>query len=130
MNYRETAETADDGISPWLAGVRLDAFEGDFDVQVASAAHAIGADILSPADIASSVVDPTLPEYVPFTTREMVERAHSLGMLVKPWTVRLFFLNRSICDDEYPIGQPFKHCGTALRLECRWHDHRLPQHDT
>lgn len=90
LNYRETAETADNGTSPWLAGVRLDAFEGDFGVQVASAAHAIGADILSPADIASSVVDPTLPEYVPFTTREMVVGAHNLGMLVKPWTVRLF----------------------------------------
>lgn len=27
------------------------------------------------------------PDYVPFTTRQLVEKAHSLGMMVTPWTV-------------------------------------------
>ncbi|KAF5384049.1 hypothetical protein D9757_006989 [Collybiopsis confluens] len=81
----ETVLTSDNKTSPWLAGIRLDDFAGEMEIQIASAAHSIGADILSPADIAS---DPTLPDYIPFTNRSMVDYAHHLGMLVKPWTVR------------------------------------------
>ncbi|KAE9395931.1 PLC-like phosphodiesterase [Gymnopus androsaceus JB14] len=94
----ESTETDDNGTSPWLAGIRLDSFKGDLSVQVASAAHAIDADILSPADVASFVVDPTLPEYVPFTTRSTVEHAHDLGMLVKPWTVNRLSIAEQLLD--------------------------------
>ncbi|KAF9065419.1 PLC-like phosphodiesterase [Rhodocollybia butyracea] len=94
----ETSATYDNETSPWLAGQRLDAFEGDLGALVASAAHAIGADILSPADVASLVVDPTLPEYKPFTTRSMVDHAHKLGMLVKPWTVNRLSVAEQLLD--------------------------------
>ncbi|KIK71423.1 hypothetical protein GYMLUDRAFT_33583 [Collybiopsis luxurians FD-317 M1] len=93
-----TAVMSDNKTSPWLGGVRLDDFEGDLGIQVASAAHAIGADILSPADVASMVIDPTLPEYIPFTTRGMVEYAHRLGMLVKPWTVNRLSIAEQLLD--------------------------------
>ena len=39
----------DNNTSPWLAGLRLDSFEGQsLGEQIAQAAHAIGADVLSP----------------------------------------------------------------------------------
>ncbi|KAJ4476588.1 PLC-like phosphodiesterase [Lentinula aciculospora] len=94
----ETAVMSDNKTSPWLAGLRLDAFPGDIGNQIASAAHAIKADILSPADVASSVADPTLPEYIPFTTRSMVDYAHRLGMLVKPWTVNRLSIAEQLLD--------------------------------
>jgi glycerophosphoryl diester phosphodiesterase len=56
--------------------------------QLAEAASSINADILSPVDTASQdVEDPTQAGYVPFTTKEMVDRAHKLDLQVKPWTV-------------------------------------------
>ncbi|KAJ3992017.1 PLC-like phosphodiesterase [Lentinula boryana] len=94
----ETAVMPDNKTSPWLAGVRLDNFPGDIGTQIASAAHAINADILSPADVASVVADPTLPEYIPFTTRSMVDGAHRLGMLVKPWTVNRLSIAEQLLD--------------------------------
>lgn len=55
--------------SPWLAGLDLKAFGGD----VVKAAHAIGADVLSP--------------YHAEVSREMIAEAHGLGMRVVPYTV-------------------------------------------
>ncbi|ESK98229.1 glycerophosphoryl diester phosphodiesterase [Moniliophthora roreri MCA 2997] len=95
----ETAVTPDNNTSSWLAGVRLDAFDGSFGEQVAAAAKSIGADILSPADVASlDVDDPTEPGYIPFTTRDMVDKAHELGMLVVPWTVNRLNVAERILD--------------------------------
>ncbi|KAF5345837.1 hypothetical protein D9757_014056 [Collybiopsis confluens] len=91
----ETVSTSDNKTSPWLAGIRLDDFAGEMEIQIASAAHSIGADILSPADIAS---DPTLPDYIPFTNRSMVDYAHHLGMLVKPWTVNHLSIVEQMLD--------------------------------
>lgn len=69
----------------------MDAFPGlSLGEQIAEAAHSIGADILSPEDVASPLTpDPTDAGFIPFTTRDMVARAHRLGRMVKPWTVRL-----------------------------------------
>ncbi|CDO72741.1 hypothetical protein BN946_scf184990.g24 [Trametes cinnabarina] len=88
--YSETALMPDNSTSPWLAGLRLDDFSGPtLGEQVAQAARAIGADILSPSAEShqSPVPDPDMEDYVPFTTRRMVEEAHRLGLLVKPFTV-------------------------------------------
>ncbi|KIL70972.1 hypothetical protein M378DRAFT_95816, partial [Amanita muscaria Koide BX008] len=75
-----TAVTADNTTSPWQAGIRLVDMPGpSLDVKIANAAHSIKADILSP-----QVVTP-LAE--PFTTQEMVDKAHELNMQVIPWTV-------------------------------------------
>lgn len=92
VNLSETATTVDNTTTPWLAGLRLDAFPGpSFSEQIAQAANHIGADILSPAAVHSAgSVDPSIPDYVPFTTKEMVDEAHRLGMQVKPWTVSCF----------------------------------------
>jgi len=86
----ETAVMPDNTTSPWLAGLRLDQFPGpSMAEQIAQAAHWLGADILSPAAESppSTSLDPVMPEYVPFTTKNMVDAAHALGMIVKPWTV-------------------------------------------
>lgn len=80
----------DNSTSPWLAGLRLDEFPGlSTDAQVAQAASRIGADILSPSaeSFISPSPDPAMTGYIQFTTKDMVDEAHSLGMMVKPWTV-------------------------------------------
>lgn len=85
-----TVSGANNTTSTWLAGLRLDSFPGStLGVQLAQAAHSIGADILSPAatDSTSGSLDPNIPGYKTFTTEEMVKEAHKSGMLVKPWTV-------------------------------------------
>ncbi|KAG7099551.1 hypothetical protein E1B28_001384 [Marasmius oreades] len=93
---RETAVMPDNSTSPWLGGVRLDAFEGSFGEQIAEAAHTISADILSPADMASREIDDS--GYVPFTTKSMVDRAHAFNMLVVPWTVNRLDVAEEVLD--------------------------------
>ncbi|THV06052.1 PLC-like phosphodiesterase [Dendrothele bispora CBS 962.96] len=85
----DTATMPDNSTSPWLAGLRLDEFEGSsLGEQIANAANFINADILSPADIAAEdSPDPAMDGYVAFTTKAMVDKAHELGRAVKPWTV-------------------------------------------
>ncbi|RDB28841.1 Glycerophosphoryl diester phosphodiesterase [Hypsizygus marmoreus] len=85
----ETAPSVD-VVSPWLAGLKLADFPGTtIDVKIANAAKSIKADVLSPSAVSgkSPVPDPTQAGYIPFTTKEMVDRAHQVGMTVKPWTV-------------------------------------------
>ncbi|KAF8898436.1 PLC-like phosphodiesterase [Infundibulicybe gibba] len=76
--------------SPWLAGIVLDNVPGSsLGVKVANAAGLIHANILSPSapsDV-TPVPDPSMPGYITFTTKEMVDRAHQLGMTVKPYTI-------------------------------------------
>jgi hypothetical protein len=82
----------DNSTSPWLAGLRLDQFPGvSTAMQVAQAAHQLGAAILSPSaeSFMSPSPDPTMMGYVPFTTKDMIDEAHNLGMVVKPWTASL-----------------------------------------
>ncbi|KAG9662766.1 putative glycerophosphodiester phosphodiesterase, partial [Aureobasidium melanogenum] len=70
---------------PWLGGLDLDDFSGDW----AAAAHSIGSSILSPNHGTGNSSDATVnsPLYKPFTTKDVVDRAHALGMQVIPWTV-------------------------------------------
>ena len=83
-----TAPSSADVVSPWLAGLRLSDFPGStLGVQAVNAARSIKVDVLSTMDIGGTVVDPALPGYIPFTTKEMIDRAHQLGMTVVPWTV-------------------------------------------
>lgn len=55
--------------SPWLGGLNIHDYNGDY----VKAAHAIGADIVSP--------------YWEELSPQLVNEAHSLGMKVVPWTV-------------------------------------------
>jgi glycerophosphoryl diester phosphodiesterase len=71
------------GASPWLGGVDIDDFGGD----LVAAVVAQGFDAISPihgSPFTSGVADPA---YKPFTTTELVERAHAAGLLVLPYTV-------------------------------------------
>jgi hypothetical protein len=90
----ETALTPDNSTSPWLAGLRTDSFPGSsLDIQIAHAAHSISADILSPySHVEKPTANPAVVEYVPFTTKEMIDEAHRLGLVVKPFTVCYRFL--------------------------------------
>ncbi|EIW86408.1 PLC-like phosphodiesterase [Coniophora puteana RWD-64-598 SS2] len=86
----DTALTSDENYTtPWLAGLRLDTFPGPTSGhQVAQAAQAISADILSPsAESFRSPEDLHAENYVPFATKAMINEAHRLGLKVKPWTV-------------------------------------------
>lgn len=76
-------EVGEPGSSPWLGGLDIDDFGGD----PVRAAHSFGAAAVSP--LHGNPQDGTVddPGYQPFTTREMVRRAHALGMRVIPWTV-------------------------------------------
>ncbi|KAI0651497.1 PLC-like phosphodiesterase [Trametes meyenii] len=97
----ETALAPDNSTSAWLAGLRLDAFPGPtLSAQVAQAARHVGADVLSPsaASYRTPVPDPAMDGFVPFTTREMVEEAHRLGMLVKPFTVNRMNIADQLLD--------------------------------
>ncbi|KAK1215290.1 hypothetical protein PQX77_022108 [Marasmius sp. AFHP31] len=86
--------------SAWLAGITLDPTSNvSLGIQLTNAAKQIDADILSTADIANATApDPTQPGYVPFTTKEMIDRAHELGMQVKPWTVNRMNVAEQLLD--------------------------------
>jgi glycerophosphoryl diester phosphodiesterase len=75
-----TAQVGQPGPSPWLGGLDVDAFGGD----IARAAKAIGADILSP-NYGSGIVG--TPGYVEYMSDAMIASAHHLGLPVVPWTV-------------------------------------------
>ena len=82
-NGQQFLQVGEEGASPWLGGIDIDDFGGDLVAAVAS----FGADYLSPVhgDPQDGSVDDA--DYVPFTTREMVEAAHAAGIKVIPWTV-------------------------------------------
>ncbi|KAJ6574716.1 PLC-like phosphodiesterase [Mycena capillaripes] len=83
----DTTVAYGDAASPWLGGLNLQNFSGSsFGVKIANAAHSINASILSPSAYNS-------PRSL--ITKEMVDEAHRLGMLVEPWTVN----SLDIADD-------------------------------
>lgn len=71
------------GASPWLGGIDIDDFGGS----VVRAAASFGAAALSP--VAGNPQNGMVgdPDYVPYTTPELVREAHAAGMAVIPWTV-------------------------------------------
>ncbi|KAJ8596499.1 PLC-like phosphodiesterase [Rhizopogon salebrosus TDB-379] len=79
----------DNSTSPWLAGLRLESFPGpSLPEQMAQAAHAIQADILSPSGT-FLMQSPSHEGFAHFTTPDMITEAHRLGMKVIPFTVNL-----------------------------------------
>ncbi|KFY65840.1 hypothetical protein V496_02308 [Pseudogymnoascus sp. VKM F-4515 (FW-2607)] len=72
-----------DGSFPWL-GLNLDSdFNGDW----VAAAKFIGCSGVTPSHGSPGTRTPNSPDYVPFVTKEIVDRAHNLGMTVIPYTV-------------------------------------------
>ncbi|KAH0278063.1 WD40 repeat-like protein, partial [Aureobasidium melanogenum] len=82
---------------PWLGGLDLDDFSGDW----VAAAHSIGSSILSPNHGTGNSSDATVnsPLYEPFTTKDVVDRAHALDMQVIPWTVDAEVTISKLLDD-------------------------------
>ncbi|WP_216211951.1 glycerophosphodiester phosphodiesterase family protein [Amycolatopsis aidingensis] len=83
------------GKSPWLGGLDIDDFGGS----PVRAAKSFGAHALSPVHgypQGGSVHD---PDYVPFTTEELVDEAHRAGMKVVPWTVNDKATMHKLIDD-------------------------------
>ncbi|OJD32880.1 glycerophosphoryl diester phosphodiesterase [Diplodia corticola] len=70
------------GTYPWLGGLDLADYAGDW----VAAAAAIGSSVLSPVHGFPSNLTVNSPGYTPFTTKDVVDEAHALGMKVIPWT--------------------------------------------
>jgi hypothetical protein len=70
--------------------MRLEDFPGaTLGAQIANAAKSIKADVLSPNAyyFNGTATDPSQPGYIPFTTRDMIDAAHKVGLTIMPWTV-------------------------------------------
>lgn len=77
-------EEGQPGKSPWLGGLDVDDFGGD---GVAAAASLPGVKAYSPVDTTPQTCDISRSDCEPYTTPEMVARAHELGLKVVPWSV-------------------------------------------
>jgi glycerophosphoryl diester phosphodiesterase len=109
--------------SPWLAGLNLNDFGGPevtIDVRIARAAASLGADILSPAAGTGGNGHGVIA-WEPFTTKAMVDEAHRLGVLVKPWTVN----NLDVLEDHYSWGVDgtITDCQSSLVVSWLRHSH-------
>ncbi len=105
--------------SPWLGGLDIKDFKGD----PVAAAHAIGADVISP--------------YYPELSKQQVEEAHKLGMKVVPWTVNdekdMHMLldmgvDGIISDKPWILRQVLEKCSMKLRAPVK--DVQSPYHLT
>ena len=86
-NGQQFLQQGQDGASPWLGGLDIDDFDGSLQQRYVAAVASFGADAVSPVhgDPQGGTVE--TPGYVPFTTPELVEAAHAVGLQVLPWTV-------------------------------------------
>lgn len=82
-NGQQFLQAGKPGASPWLGGIDIDEFGGD----LVKAAASFGADAISPVhgDPQNGKVGDA--NYVPYTTKAMVDSAHQAGIKVIPWTV-------------------------------------------
>lgn len=81
--------------SPWTGGLEL----ADFGGSVVKAVKSFGASALSPVHgnpQGGAVGD---PDYVPFTTKALVDEAHAHGLKVVPWTVNDVPTMHKLIDD-------------------------------
>ncbi len=82
-NGQQFLQAGQPGASPWLGGIDIDDFDGD----LVKAAASFGADAISPVHGSPQNGHVGDANYVPYTTRAMVESAHKAGIKVIPWTV-------------------------------------------
>ena len=82
-NGQQFLQAGKPGPSPWLGGIDIDDFDGD----LVKAAKSFGADAISPVhgDPQNGHVGDA--NYVPYTTKTMVDAAHKTGIKVVVWTV-------------------------------------------
>ncbi len=75
------------GPSPWLGGLDIDDFAGSLQQRYVAAVASFGADAVSPVHGDPQGGGVETPGYVPFTTQQLVDEAHAVGLRVVPWTV-------------------------------------------
>ncbi|GAA2088614.1 glycerophosphodiester phosphodiesterase family protein [Actinomadura alba] len=83
LTNRDFLQTGQPGRSPWLGGIDIDDFGGD----PITAIRSFGADAFSPVHGFPQNGTINDPGYEPYTTKEMVTRAHRAGIKVVPWTI-------------------------------------------
>ena len=86
----------------WLGGAKIEDYDGvDPTIAAALIAKDIKSDIISPAEKTSdSSSSLSSPQYTPFLTKQLVDFAHDLDMLVKPWTIDTL----DVVDEVYGWG--------------------------
>lgn len=82
-NAQSFLQCGEPGASPWTGGIDMD----DFDCNLPAAAASFGAAAISPLHGLPQSAGINDAGYSAFTTREMVEQAHALGLKVIPWTI-------------------------------------------
>lgn len=82
-NGQQFLQAGQEGKSPWLGGLDIDDFNGD----LVAAAKSFGADAISPVHGNPQNGKISDPQYQPYTTKAMVEKAHQQNIKVIPWTV-------------------------------------------
>ncbi|NUU22335.1 MAG: glycerophosphodiester phosphodiesterase [Streptomycetaceae bacterium] len=93
-NY-DFLQTGQPGKSPWLGGLDIDDFGGD----PLTAVKSFGAAAFSPVHGFPQNGTVTDPTYRPYVTKDMVDRAHALGLAVVPWTVDDLPTMEKLIDD-------------------------------
>ncbi|MGI5170373.1 glycerophosphodiester phosphodiesterase family protein [Spirillospora sp. CA-253888] len=83
LTNHDFLQTGRPGKSPWLGGLDIDDFGGD----PLTAVKSFGAAAFSPVHGFPQNGKVTDPDYRPYVTRDMVRKAHRLGLKVVPWTV-------------------------------------------
>ena len=83
LDNEQFLEVGQPGSSPWLGGIDIDDFDGDPVAAVAS----FGAEAYSPVQGSPQNGSIDDPDFTPYVTRRVVERAHRSGLGVIPWTV-------------------------------------------
>jgi glycerophosphoryl diester phosphodiesterase len=82
-NGQSFLQCGEPGPSPWLGGIDYD----DFNCDLVAAVMSFGADAISPVHGDPQNGRFGQEDYEPFTTPELVRRAHAHGIQVIPWTV-------------------------------------------
>jgi glycerophosphoryl diester phosphodiesterase len=84
LTNRDFLQVGQPGASPWLGGIDVDDFGGDF---VAAAASIDGVTALSPVQGFPQNGKISDPNFVPYPDAKMIADAHSRGLKVIPWTI-------------------------------------------
>ncbi|SFP81189.1 glycerophosphoryl diester phosphodiesterase [Amycolatopsis arida] len=95
LTQPEFLQVGQPGKSPWLGGLDID----DFDGSPVRAVRTFGASALSPVHGNPQGGSVTDPDYVPFTTKALVDEAHRAGLRVVPWTINDKATMHKLIDD-------------------------------
>ncbi|RBM23754.1 glycerophosphodiester phosphodiesterase [Prauserella sp. PE36] len=95
LTQPEFLQVGQPGKSPWLGGLDIDDFGGS----PVRAVKSFGASALSPVHGNPQGGSVTDPDYVPFTTKALVDEAHRAGLKVIPWTINDKATMHKLIDD-------------------------------